>query len=159
MPATPRTHPRAALRLVDASPARDRPHRAGGPSTRPQRGAGDRAPDLSGRFVLTVRSLAMAARSLGLSAPSFQSPPRSDELDRCIQRMPSGDCVVAVRVRGRPFGAVVADAIEGIMVCNELSAEAAGAVRDELWREAAAVSSGGDVRGHPEASFPLDEAA
>ena len=101
----------------------------------------------------------MAARSLGLSAPSFQSPPRCDELDRSIQRMPSGDCVVAVRVRGRPFGAVVTDAIEGIVVCNELSAEAAGTVRDELWREAAAVSSGGDVRGHPEASFPLDEAA
>lgn len=159
MPATPRTHPPAALRLVDASPVRDRPHRAGGASTRPQRGAGDRAPDLSGRFVLTVRALTMAARSLGLNAPSFQSPPRSDELDRSIQRMPAGDCVVAVRVRGRPFGAVLADAIEGIVVCNELGADAAGAVRDELWREAAAVSSGGDVRGHPEASFPLDEAA
>ncbi|MCY3948088.1 MAG: hypothetical protein OXF61_02680 [Acidimicrobiaceae bacterium] len=116
-------------------------------------------PDASGRFVLTVRALAMAARSLGLSAPSFQSPPRSDELDRSIQRMPSGDCVVAVRVRGRPFGAVVADAIEGIVVCNELGADTAGAVRDELWREAAVVSSGRDVRGLPEASFPLDEAA
>ena len=101
----------------------------------------------------------MAARSLGLSAPSFQSPPRSVALDRSIQRMPAGDCVVAVRVRGRPFGAVVADAIEGIVVCNELGADTAGAVRDELWREAAAVSSGGDASGHSEASFPLDEAA
>ncbi|MCY3748976.1 MAG: hypothetical protein OXG64_06745 [Chloroflexi bacterium] len=116
-------------------------------------------PDASGRFVLTVRALALAARSLGLSAPSFQSPPRSDELDRSIQRMPAGDCVVAVRVRGRPFGAVVADAIEGIVVCNKLGADAAGAVRDELWREAAALSSGREVRGHPQASFPLDEAA
>lgn len=101
----------------------------------------------------------MAARSLGLSAPSFQSPPRSDGLGRSIQRMPSGDCVVAVRVRGRPFGAVVADAIEGIVVCNELGADAAGAVRDELWREAASVSSGGDMQAHPVATFPLDEAA
>ena len=109
--------------------------------------------------MLTVRSLAMAARSLGLSAPSFQSPPRSDELDRSIQRTPSGDCVVAVRVRGRPFGAVVADAIEGIVVCNDLGANVAGPVRDELWREAELISSGGDRRGHPVTSFPLDEAA
>ena len=101
----------------------------------------------------------MAARSLGLSTPSFQSPPRSDGLDRSIQRMPSGDCVVAVRVKGRPFGAVVADAIEGIVVCNELSTDAAGAVRDELWREAGSISSGPDARGHPMAPFPLEEAA
>lgn len=39
-----------------------------------------------------------------------------------------------MRVKGRPFGAVVADAVEGIVVCNELSAGAAGPVRDELWR-------------------------
>ncbi len=43
--------------------------------------------------------------------------------------------MVAVRVRGRPFAAVVADAIEGIVVYNRLDAAAAGAVRDELWRE------------------------
>ncbi len=109
--------------------------------------------------MLTVRALGLAARSLGLSAPSFQSPPRSDELDRSIQRMPSGDCVVAVRVKGRPFGAVVADAIEGIVVCNELGADAAGPVRDELWREAGAISSGLVARAHPVTSFPLDEAA
>ena len=101
----------------------------------------------------------MAARSLGLSAPSFQSPPRSDELDRSIQRTPSGDCVVAVRVRGRPFGAVVADAIEGVVVCNELSADAAGPVRDELWREAENLSSGGSAPGRSVVPFGLDEAA
>ena len=66
---------------------------------------------------------------------------------------------MAVRVKGRPFGAVVADAIEGIVVCNELRADAAGPVRDELWREAGLVSSGPDARGHPATSFPLDEAA
>ncbi|WP_419943707.1 hypothetical protein [Candidatus Poriferisodalis sp.] len=159
MPATPRTQPPAALRLVDASPARSRPHRAGSASSRPKGGSNRLGPDASGRFVLTVRALGLAARSLGLSAPSFQSPPRSDELDRSIQRMPSGDCVVAVRVKGRPFGAVVADAIEGIVVCNELGADAAGPVRDELWREAGAISSGLVARAHPVTSFPLDEAA
>ena len=95
----------------------------------------DSAADPSGRFVLTARALAIAARELGLNVPSFQSPPRSDQLDRSIQRRPDGDCVVAVRVRGRPFAAVVADAIEGIVVCNDLEAATAATVRDELWRE------------------------
>ena len=149
MPATPRTQPPAALRLVDASPARSRPHRPAGATSRSKGGSDGSGPDASGQFVLAVRALAMAARSLGLCAPSFQSPPRSDGLDRSIQRVPSGDCVVAVRVRGRPFGAVVADAIEGIVVCNDLSAGAAGPVRDELWREAElVVESMGSVARH-----------
>ncbi|WP_423918003.1 hypothetical protein [Candidatus Poriferisodalis sp.] len=134
MPATPRTHLPAPLRLVDASPVRSRPHRGGATPSRTERGVERPSPDASGRFVLTVRALAAAARDLGLSVPSFQSPPRSDQLDRSIQRRPPDDCVVAVRVRGRPFGAVVADAIEGIVVCNELGAGTAGAARDELWR-------------------------
>ena len=96
---------------------------------------GDSSADPSGRFVVTARALAAASRELGLNVPSFQSPPRSDQLDRSIQRSGNGDCVVAVRVRGRPFAAVVADAIEGIVVCNQLDASAAAAVRDELWRE------------------------
>ena len=135
MPTTPRTHPPAALRLVDASPSRGRSHRVAG-SPQPAVGVlSDSAADPSGRFVLTARALAIAARELGLNVPSFQSPPRSDQLDRSIQRRPDGDCVVAVRVRGRPFAAVVADAIEGIVVCNDLDAAAAVTVRDELWRE------------------------
>ena len=159
MPATPRTQPPAALRLVDASPVRSRPHRPAGASSRSKGGSDRAGPDASGQFVLTVRALAMAARSLGLCAPSFQSPPRSDGLDRSIHRMPSGDCVVAVRVRGRPFGAVVADAIEGIVVCNDLSADAAGPVRDELWREAELVVEtlgSGDHRSRSHDSEPAN---
>ena len=180
MPATPRTHPPAPLRLVDASPVRSRPHRGGSTSSRVERGGEPPSPDASGRFVLTVRALAAAARDLGLSVPSFQSPPRSDQLDRSIQRRPPDDCVVAVRVRGRPFGAVVADAIEGIVVCNELGAQTAGAARDELWRaverandvvDGVGSSSGATAaRGAPAPAdrqpkaasgppFPLDEAA
>ena len=104
-------------------------------------GGRDRSgPDASGQFVLTVRALAAEARELGLQVPSFQSPPRSDQLDRTIQRRPPDDWVVAVRVKGRPFPAVIADAVEGIVVCNELSAGAAGALRDELWRAAEQVA-------------------
>ena len=135
MPTTPRTHPPAALRLVDGPPSRGRLHRVGGSSQAAAGVLSDSAADPSGRFVLTARALAIAARELGLNVPSFQSPPRSDKLDRSIQRRPDGDCLVAVRVRGRPFAAVVADAIEGIVVCNDLDAAAAATARDELWRE------------------------
>jgi hypothetical protein len=100
--------------------------------------------------VLTARALAAAARELGLNVPSFQSPPRSGQIDRSIQRSGHGDCVVAVRVRGRPFAAVVADAIEGIVVCNQLDASAAGAVRDELWRE---------IEGSHDAAAPVPNSA
>ncbi len=87
---------------------------------------------------------------MGLKVPSFQSPPRSDQLDRSIQRSRNGDCVVAVRVRGRPFAAVVADVIEGIVVCNRLDASAAGVARDGLWRE---------IEGSHDASAPVAGAA
>ena len=137
----------------------------------------DSSADPSGRFVLTARALAAASREMGLNVPSFQSPPRSDQLDRSIQRSGNGDCVVAVRVRGRPFAAVVADAIEGIVVCNRLDASAAAAVRDELWREiegshdaaaptarpkgprAAASESGRSTPGNVAEPYALGEAA
>ena len=157
MPATPRTHPPAPLRLVDASPVRGRPHRSGvlmprarqdtgNPGVeRPSRTSG--GADASGQFVLTVRALAGAARDLGLNVPAFQSPPRSEHLTRSIQRRAPDDCVVAVRVRGRPFGAVVSDAIEGIVACNELGASVVGAVRDALWCAVESLWSGSDYFG------------
>ena len=125
--------------------------------------------DPSGRFVLTVRALADAAREQGLRVPNFQSPPRSEQHDRTILRSSDGGCVVAVRVRGRPFAAVVADAIEGIVVYNELDAAAAAVVRDELWRsiEGSHTAAAGplasapraDAVGAPDIPCPLGEAA
>ena len=95
--------------------------------------------DSSMRFVLLVRALASAARDMGLVVPHFQSPPRSKHLDRSIQRRSREDCVIAVRIQGRPFGAVVADAVEGIVYCNDLQGEAAAQVRSALEHTAAAV--------------------
>ena len=42
--------------------------------------------------------------------------------------------MVAVAVEGRPFPAVLADLIEGVVVINGLEAEAAAGLRDSLWR-------------------------
>ncbi|NOX32096.1 MAG: hypothetical protein GXP35_18940, partial [Actinobacteria bacterium] len=55
------------------------------------------------RFAVTARLIADAARARGLVAPAFKSPPRLDGLDRTVKR--SGrNVVVAVRIKGRPFG-------------------------------------------------------
>lgn len=40
---------------------------------------------------------------------------------------------MAVVVRGRPWGAVVADMIEGVVVANRLVPPEADRVRTELW--------------------------
>ena len=93
------------------------------------------AADESTRFVLLVRGIGASARELGLTVPHFQSPPRSAHLDRSIQRRSPRDCVVAVRLRGRPFADVVADVIDGIVICNNLTGdERATEVRRALHR-------------------------
>lgn len=84
----------------------------------------------------TVRVITRSLRSLGLGAPGFRSPPRLIGVDRSIRRRSSGSaehCVVSVRVRGRPWSAVVADLVEGAVVANELVSPEADRVRHALW--------------------------
>ncbi len=95
-----------------------------------------RAPSV--RFAHVARRLAEAARAEGLDVPDFRSPPVDDRLDRTIRRRPGGTAVVAVRVRSRPFVAVVADLVEGIVAVNDLDGVAAAAARATLWAEVAA---------------------
>ena len=54
------------------------------------------------------------------------------QVQRSIRRAP-GATLVAVVVRGRPWPAVQADLIEGIIATNDLRAEAADRVRAQLW--------------------------
>lgn len=87
------------------------------------------------RFATTARRLTMAARRLGLRAPSFASPPRLAGLDRSLRRRTDGSVVVAVRVRSRPWPAVLADLVEGVIRVNGLSGAEADRVRAALWEE------------------------
>lgn len=84
-------------------------------------------------FAATVRTLASAARRRGLSVPGFRTPPKLPGADRTIRRHRGGSATVAVTVRGRPFQAVIADLIEGIVIANELDGAAATRVRTDLW--------------------------
>ena len=88
------------------------------------------------RFTAAARALADAARRLGLDPPSFRSPPRLSSVDRSLRRHPGGS-VVAVRLRGRPWPAVLADMVEGVLAANDLHGVDADKARAALWRAVA----------------------
>jgi hypothetical protein len=83
-------------------------------------------------FAHAARTLATEARRRGLVAPGFRSPPRLVGVDRSIRRHPGG-AAVAVRVRNRPWVAVAADMIEGVIAANRLAPPQSDRLRAELW--------------------------
>ena len=91
------------------------------------------------RFARLARSLGQAALAQGLRAPTFRSPPRIPDVSRSIVRR--GPAVtVAVALRDRPWPAVVADMVEGVVAANRLTGVRADHVRVGLWRVATEVS-------------------
>jgi hypothetical protein len=91
------------------------------------------------RFARLARSLGEAARAQGLRAPSFRSPPRLPGVSRSIVRRGPGVTVtVAVALRDRPWAAVVADMVEGVVAANRLAGVGADRTRAALWEAVAA---------------------
>jgi hypothetical protein len=91
------------------------------------------------RFARLARSLAEAARAQGLRAPTFRSPPRIPDVSRSIVRRGPAP-TVAVAIRGRPWAAVVADMVEGVVAANRLTGVRADRVRARLWEVAGEVT-------------------
>jgi hypothetical protein len=85
------------------------------------------------RFADAARRLGVEARGLGLAAPAFRSPPRLVGVDRTIRRRPDGGAVVAVVLRDRPWGAILADLIDGVLAANRLAGTSADRARNALW--------------------------
>ena len=85
------------------------------------------------RFAHAVRTLGEATRRHRLVMPGFRSPPRLVGADRTLRRRPDGGSTVAVVLRGRPFQAVMADMIEGVIVANDLKGSEATRIRTALW--------------------------
>lgn len=83
-------------------------------------------------FAHAARVIGREARRRGLSAPGFRSPPRVVGAQRTLRRHASG-AVVAVQVKGRPWFAVVADMIEGVVVANRLQPPTADRLRTDMW--------------------------
>jgi len=94
------------------------------------------------RFAKAARCLSHAARLRGLTAPGFKSPPGISGAQRSIRRR-SGSPVIAVRMKGRPWSAVVSDMIEGVVVANDLSGLPADRARTAMWL---AVEDSGELR-------------
>ena len=84
------------------------------------------------RFARAVQALAHAARTLGLVVPGFRSPPRLVGVQRSIKRWPGG-ATVSVAVRDRPWPAVQADLVEGVVAANQLESPASDRTREDLW--------------------------
>ena len=74
------------------------------------------------QFAAAARALGDAARARDLLVPGFRSPPRRADAERTLKRWPGG-ATVSVRLRGRPFVAVAADMVEGVLVANGLAGD------------------------------------
>ena len=83
-------------------------------------------------FASAARSLTSEARRRGLVGPSFRCPPRLVGVDRSIRRRGDG-AIVSVRLRGRPWPAVLSDMIEGVIAVNRLTAPKSDRLRADLW--------------------------
>jgi hypothetical protein len=82
-------------------------------------------------FADAARRLGAAAHEAGLCVPAFRSPPRVPGATRTIRRYPAG-AVVSVQLRGRPFSAVVADMVDGVLAANRIPTADASAMRARL---------------------------
>lgn len=85
------------------------------------------------RFAECVRTVSTVAKRARLVAPVYLSPPRLSGVDRSIRRRPGGSVVVAVRLAGRPFAAIQADVVEGVVAANRLEGEPADRFRRSAW--------------------------
>jgi hypothetical protein len=95
-------------------------------------------------FAAAARTLTREARGRGLIGPSFRCPPRLVGVDRTIRRR--GDrAIVSVRLRGRPWVAVLADMIEGVVVANQLAPPRSDRLRAELWSLCGVAPVGRDI--------------
>lgn len=85
------------------------------------------------RFAEVARLLGQATRARGLEVPAFRSPPRVAGASRTLRRGRNGATTVAVQLHDRPFVAVVADMVEGVVAANRLDGIDATRVRTALW--------------------------
>ncbi|MGA1436240.1 MAG: hypothetical protein ACO35F_02055 [Ilumatobacteraceae bacterium] len=96
-----------------------------------------------------VRVIGSTLQRLGLSAPVFRSPPRIVGVDRSIRRPDregsGASAVISVRVKDRPWPAVVADLVEGAVVVHSLDSPEADQVRRKLWADLEPLVTSGAV--------------
>ena len=80
-------------------------------------------------FSAAARTIAAAARRVGLRAPSFRTPPRRKGAIRTLRRWPGGGALVSVATKGRAADDVLSDMAEGVLVANGLRGDEARRMR------------------------------
>ncbi len=90
-------------------------------------------PGTAVRFAEAARAIGESARARGLVVPAFRSPPRLGEVDRTIRRRRGGGATIAICLKDRPWPAVLADMVEGVVVTNDLDGAEAMRARTALW--------------------------
>lgn len=108
------------------------------------------------KFAEAGKRLGTAASLLGLSVPAFRAPPRVEGTDRTIRWGPNDTVSVSVRIRRRPWAAVLADMIDGVVCANRLNPSDAARVRNECWQAVGDISGEAAPVSSPE--LPLPEA-
>jgi hypothetical protein len=100
-------------------------------------------PASSLRFAAAARALGLEARRRGLDVPGFRSPPRLPGVERSLRRRADGGATVSVGLRDRPWAAVLADMVEGVVAANRLEGGEADRCRAALWRVVAPAGDDG----------------
>jgi hypothetical protein len=85
------------------------------------------------RFAVAVEAVSRSARRQRLAVPGFRSPPRLEGASRSIRWSASGRATIAVVIRDRPWPAVLADIVEGVVAANRLEGASADRCRAALW--------------------------
>ena len=84
------------------------------------------------RFARAVRAVAAGCRAEGLQTPAFRNQPGGGAA-RTIRRRPDGGSIVAVALQDRPWSAVLADLVDGVLAANALTGPPAVRARAALW--------------------------
>jgi|APSaa5957512535_1039671.scaffolds.fasta_scaffold146861_2 hypothetical protein len=118
-------------------------------------------PDLSRQigsmqFARAARTLGEAATRGGLVVPAFRSPPRQAGTRRALQRRTDGSVTVAVALRDRPWLAVQADMVDGVLAANEFTDSQKVQWRDRLF--GALMGADGICLDGPDAHHAVDAA-
>lgn len=95
------------------------------------------------QFARVARTLGEAANRGGLVVPAFRSPPRQPGVRRSLQRRHDGSITVSVALRDRPWLAVQADMVDGVLVANKFTDAQKAEWRDRLFDVLATVDGFG----------------
>jgi hypothetical protein len=86
------------------------------------------------QFASMARVVAEESRARGLKVPGFRTPPHAIGVSRSLQRLPGGDALVAVAIRGREDAEVYGDLVDGVIAVNGLRGGLAKSMHRTLLR-------------------------